>query len=82
MSPLYSDMLNNHLKNSPFMRHLFNKIGKPVLVKLLDGVELRGILISVDVIWRGLEILDPKTGKVWYVHWRHCYYVETEEVEK
>ena len=75
----YKKILDAHLKHSSFMRHLFNKLGKIVTVYLADGKTIRGVMTSIDVVWRGIEIQNPQTNQALFVNWRFIEVIEYEE---
>ena len=69
----YGQELKKQLEKDVYLRHLFNKRGREVIVELSTGVRLRGILLSIEFI-RGvlnLELEDPQSKRVYYVNWRH-----------
>ena len=79
----YERELIRQLEKDRYLRHLFNKIGKEVIVEVSSGAHIKGILKTIEFI-RGiinLEVEDPQFRRSYFINWRNVVYVETEAIK-
>jgi len=76
----YEEELRNTLAKDVWLRHLFNKIGKHVVVYLDGDLQIEGKLISIHYA-RGTINLEVDSSNVYYLNWRHVRCVEVKEVD-
>lgn len=62
------------LEDSPTMRHLFNKLGKEVVVSC-DGEKFRGPLKSIDMIRKFIEV--EFHGQIYFFNLRRISFLQT-----
>jgi len=79
----YSLELKEQLKKDTWLRHLFNKLNKEVVVGLKTGEHVIGVLKTIQFL-RGivnLEIQSGTNGPIYFVNWRYVIYLKTNGVE-
>ena len=65
----YEEELRNTLAKDAWLRHLFNKLGKRVVVYMDGDVRIEGKLLSIHYA-RGVINLEIEGDKTYYVNWR------------
>jgi nitrogenase molybdenum-iron protein alpha/beta subunit len=76
----YEEELRNTLAKDAWLRHLFNKIGKQVVVYLDGELQVEGKLVSIHYA-KGAINLEVDSGNIFYLNWRHVRCVEVKEVD-
>jgi len=76
----YDEELKETLSKDPWLRHLFNKIGKQVVAYLDGNIQVEGKLVSIHYA-RGNINLEVDSGSIYYLNWRHVKCVEVGENE-
>lgn len=74
----YEKELVKQLEKDRWLRHLFNKIGKEVVISLRSGEHLIGILKTIQYI-RGVINLEIEGSSVFFVNWRYVQYLEVRK---
>jgi len=74
-------MIEDALSKQPLIRHLWSRIGSEVKVVTVAG-KIRGILRSIDLAWKWIEIDSPSNGKTFFVNSRHIVMLETIGTEE
>jgi len=71
------------LDNSSWFRHLMHKVKNLVPCKVItkSGREYVGIIKSMDVYYRGFELITTDEKTV-YINWRHIESIEFDYVPK
>jgi hypothetical protein len=75
----YEEELRSTLAKDAWLRHLFNKIGKYVVVYLDGDLQVEGKLVSIHYA-RGVINLEVDSGNIYYLNWRYVRCVEVKEV--
>jgi len=79
----YEKELKAQLEKDAWLRHMLNKIGKPVTLVVVTGDKLSGILQAVQFVRGVINIeVDGGEDKVYYINWRNVAYMEVTGVEK
>ena len=75
----YSDILKDNLANSPLIRHIFNRLNKPITVETTD-IRIMGILRSIDVVQKFIEVeaFSPSEN-TYFVNLRHIIWIKAEK---
>jgi len=74
----YSQELVKTLKHDRFLRHLFNKLGKTVEVRLQDE-KIVGILKTIEFVRGRINIEVQTKDHVYFINWRHVVYLKVME---
>jgi len=76
----YDEFVKKKLEKSPFIRHLFARIGKEVTIETTTK-KVRGILKSIDISYRWFEVEEQQVdGKTYFIKWDHIIYLSSEKV--
>ncbi len=76
----YEDFLKKKLEKSPFIRHLFARIGKEVVIETTT-IKVRGILKTIDISYRWFEIENKRNKKTYFFKWDYIIYLRSESYE-
>jgi len=71
----YTAELKERLEKDVWLRHLFNKLGTVVRVKLEDVV-IEGILKTIQFQRGIINIEVGSEDKTWFINWKHIHYIE------
>ena len=74
----YQTELAKQLEKDRWLRHLFNKLGKEIIVVLTSGEHLIGVLKTIQYS-RGVINLEIEGSNVYFVNWKHVEYLEVRE---
>jgi len=77
-SSLYEVKLVEQLRSDRWLRHLFNKLGKMVVVVLRNGESLIGELKTIEFINGviNLEVRDEERRRTYFINWKYVQYLE------
>jgi hypothetical protein len=75
----YQEFLTEKLAQHITLRHLFNKINQKVIVCTTNGEHIKGILKTIDLSYRILELIDPELNRVFFIKTEYIIYIETPQ---
>ena len=76
----YGRLIDDALSKQPLIRHLWSRIGTEITVVTVTG-RLKGILRSIDLAWKWIEVDSPARGKTFFINSRHIVMLETAGTE-
>jgi len=74
----YSRELKKQLEEDVYLRHLFNKLGKEVIVDV-KGTHIIGILRTIQFIKGILNIEIEDTNNTWFINWKYVKYIRVRK---
>jgi len=74
----YEKELRETLSKDAWLRHLFNKLGKRVVVYMDGDFRIEGRLLSIHYA-RGVINLEIEGDKTYYVNWKLVKFVAVED---
>jgi len=77
----YEKILSKTLEKQPLVRHLWSRLGTEVMVETVS-LKIRGILRSIDIAWKWIEVDSPSLGKTFFVNLRHVVAIRTVGTDK
>jgi len=78
----YSLELKKQLEKDVWLRHLFSRVGKQVVVILENDMHISGILKSIEYVKGGINLEVVSDDKDWFLNWKHVMAVRTEKFEE
>jgi hypothetical protein len=75
----YEEFVRAKLSQHVTIRHLFNKLNQQVIVCTTTGEHIKGILKTLDLSYRILEVFDPELKRVFFIKLEYVIYVETPQ---
>jgi len=77
----YEKLLSKTLEKQPLVRHLWSRLGTEVTVETIT-IKVRGILRSIDLVWKWIEVDNPSLGKTFFINLKHVVAIRSVGTEK
>ena len=77
----YEEFLQQKLKDSPLIRHMFSRLNTEVIIATTTQ-KMQGMLRSIDISYRWFELEDHQADRTFFIKWDTIQYMESLSTDR
>jgi hypothetical protein len=72
----YKEELEKQLDKDVWLQHLFNKLGREVVIETKTGTKIRGVLKTIEFVRGKINLEVESYDKIYFVNFRNVNFLE------